>query len=299
MITKGLIIDEPWIGYILDGTKTWEMRSTGASHRGPFALIRKGSDTVVGTADLVGVGAPLSQDEMIATQERHRIPERMIRSGEVAKWCVPWHLSGVRSLHRPVPYRHPSGAVTWVTLGSDVGEAIARQLDERPANAAPLGDGTNDRPSAARSANATTPKRFRTDDPPPAATPKRFRLPDQTADEIASGSSDATLVAQVRLTGGNIRNHHFYLRGHLHRFPGDTIGGSNTARAALRTVLVDWGGPEPVETDLDSDKHFFRRRSWIRRFFERTGAAEGDSVLVEETGPYRYRVRLVKNGSTP
>ena len=33
-ITKGLIIADPWIGYILEGTKDWEMRSSGASHRG-------------------------------------------------------------------------------------------------------------------------------------------------------------------------------------------------------------------------------------------------------------------------
>jgi hypothetical protein len=41
-VTKGLIIADPWIGYVLEGSKTWEMRSSKTSVRGPFGLIRKG-----------------------------------------------------------------------------------------------------------------------------------------------------------------------------------------------------------------------------------------------------------------
>jgi hypothetical protein len=39
---KGLIIDEPWIGYIISGTKAWEMRSRNTAARGRIGLIRKG-----------------------------------------------------------------------------------------------------------------------------------------------------------------------------------------------------------------------------------------------------------------
>jgi hypothetical protein len=39
----GLVIDKPWIDLILDGKKTWEMRSTLTKKRGKIALIRKGS----------------------------------------------------------------------------------------------------------------------------------------------------------------------------------------------------------------------------------------------------------------
>jgi hypothetical protein len=48
---KGLIIDEPWIGYIISGTKTWEMRSRNTVRRGRIALIQKGSKMVIGVAD--------------------------------------------------------------------------------------------------------------------------------------------------------------------------------------------------------------------------------------------------------
>jgi hypothetical protein len=52
---KALIISEPWIDYILEGTKTWEMRSSGVSHRGWFGLIKKGTGAVHGVARLVDV----------------------------------------------------------------------------------------------------------------------------------------------------------------------------------------------------------------------------------------------------
>src|SRR4051812_33132729 len=115
-IGKGLIIADPWIGYLLNGTKNWEMRSTGASHRGWFALIRKGTGARYGVARLIEVGAPLSPAEVIATFEHHRIPDHMVRSGEVARWNTPWKLADVHRLIRPVPYQHKSGAVTWVDL---------------------------------------------------------------------------------------------------------------------------------------------------------------------------------------
>src|SRR4051794_6850990 len=109
-VQKGLVIREPWIDLILSGEKTWEMRSQRPAYRGWIGLIRKGSGCVSGVARLSDVGQQLSPDEMIATQGKHRIPHAMIRSGEVAKWNIPWKLTDVRVLRTPVPYRHPNGA---------------------------------------------------------------------------------------------------------------------------------------------------------------------------------------------
>ena len=50
---KGLIIREPWIGMILAGRKTWEMRSRQTPYRGRIGLIRKGTGMVVGIAEIV------------------------------------------------------------------------------------------------------------------------------------------------------------------------------------------------------------------------------------------------------
>lgn len=127
IVSKGLIVADPWIEFILDGLKTWEMRSTGASHRGWFGLIRKGSGTVCGVARLVESGPSLTQEEMVASFDRHRIPAQMILGGQVAKWRTPWKMADVRRLALPVPYVHRQGAVTWVKLDDAAAAAVAMQ----------------------------------------------------------------------------------------------------------------------------------------------------------------------------
>ena len=102
---KGLIIDEPWIGLIVSGEKTWEMRSRNIHLRGRIGLIRKGSKTVIGFADLVDCLPNLSSSELRANFDKHRVPESEI--GESFKWSTAWVLQRARSLQEPIPYRHP------------------------------------------------------------------------------------------------------------------------------------------------------------------------------------------------
>ena len=99
-------------------------------------------------------------------------------------------------------------------------------------------------------------------------------------------------VGETVITQGSIDNSHIYLRSLFGQFPADAVGGSNRSAAASREIAVDWGGASVVMTDLDGAKRFFRKRGWIRDFFERNGIQAGDTVCVEETGPYRYRVTL-------
>lgn len=283
-ITKGLIIDDPWIGYILDGSKTWEMRSTGASHRGWFALIKKGTRAVWGVARLVDSGSPLSPDEMIATFDKHRIPADMIRSGQVAKWNTPWKLADIRNLGSPVPYRHKSGAVTWVELDEQASMALARQLGSEPSGGK-LEPTLHAEPAPGilqRALNALKPK---------AAAPGVASV--QLANPTPTSAS-GRLIGEIQITQGNINNNHIYLRSIFDRIPADAKGGSNKASAARKEIIVDWGGPEPVRTDIDGDKKFFRARGWIGAFYKLNRAKAGDKVRIEETAPYRYRVSLVR-----
>jgi hypothetical protein len=190
-VAKGLIIADPWIGYILDGRKTWEMRSSETSVRGPFALIRKGTGAIWGIAALVDVGRALTPREMLASFDWHQIPADMIRSGQVAKWNTPWVFADIRSLATPVPYSHPSGAVTWVNLAEDVSRAIADQLGETP-KASPL---------------APQSKPF---SPNVESTSEREEMAE-------SDASAGRLISKSQLTEGNIKNNHFYLRGYIPR----------------------------------------------------------------------------------
>jgi hypothetical protein len=127
-IVQGLVIADPWIGYILDGSKTWEMRSGPTQVRGPFALIWEGTGAVSGVATLAGVGWALTPAELLETRHLHQIPAELIRSGKLTKLNIPWILTDVRRLPTPVRYNHPSGAVTWVDLTGDVSQEIAAQI---------------------------------------------------------------------------------------------------------------------------------------------------------------------------
>ncbi len=121
---KGLIIDTPHIDNILSGRKTWEMRSTATRQRGSVALIRKGSGLVVGVAELTDSKGPLNKVEMLANSSKHLIARERIENGEVSKWNHAWVMARARALARPIPYKHPSGAVIWVNLEDDVAKAV-------------------------------------------------------------------------------------------------------------------------------------------------------------------------------
>lgn len=125
---RALVIDEPWISAILKGHKTWEMRKRNCNIRGPIALVRKGSGHVVGVANLVDSRPALTTREAYAAAEdKHQIPPERQASAFRDGWVTPWVISGARALSRPVPYRHPSGAVIWVTLDPDVADAVKAQ----------------------------------------------------------------------------------------------------------------------------------------------------------------------------
>jgi hypothetical protein len=254
-ITKGLVIAPPWISLILNGQKDWEMRAKATEHRGWFALIWKGMGAVYGVARLVDVGLPLDIEQMTANFERHRIPNESILAGEVAAWNTPWMLDDVIRLPKPVPYKHPSGAVTWVRLEESVTQAIEDQL--------------------------------RLLSPPPP-------VPEITSVSTAPAYTSIRIIGETEVTQGNIDHNHFYLRSFIDRFPADLVGGSNKSQLARRVATVHWDGGEPVVTDIDGSKKFFRSRGWIASFFRMNGASPGDKVVIEEVAPYQYRVACKK-----
>jgi DNA polymerase III subunit epsilon len=106
---------------------------------------------------------------------------------------------------------------------------------------------------------------------------------------------DSRYIGTTQITQGNIDNNHIYLRSFFDKFPADAIGGSNRAAAAQLEIAVDWGGGAIVMTDLDGAKRFFRKRGWIREFFEQNSVRAGDVVVVEQTTLYSYRVSICKS----
>jgi hypothetical protein len=128
MTMKALIIDEPGISAILRGEKTWEMRKTGCKLRGPIALIRKGSGHVVGVAEVTDCRPPLGTREAYAASEPyHRVPPTRQELAFAEGWRTPWVLTNAQPLPRPVPYKHPSGAVIWVNLEPETAASVKAQ----------------------------------------------------------------------------------------------------------------------------------------------------------------------------
>jgi hypothetical protein len=159
--------------------------------------------------------------------------------------------------------------VTWVNLTEDVSRAIAAQLDGASGSTSPSS--------------------------PPAETIEVVDASDgRTVARISIAPGSGSLIVQTRLTEGNIRNSHFYLRGCVDRFPSELVGGSNKTERAVKQAVIDWGGPSHAVTDIDGDKQIFRERGWTKQFFEVNEAQAGNWVLIEEAGPYRYRVSLKK-----
>lgn len=114
---RALVIREPWVGLILAGEKTWELRSRSTNVRGVIGLIRKGSGTVVGVAELTDSLPPLEDAAAFARAEALHGVTRTMRAEVMRQgWITPWVLEGAKALRSPVRYVHPAGAVTWVKL---------------------------------------------------------------------------------------------------------------------------------------------------------------------------------------
>ena len=114
-IMRGLVIRSPWIEKILSGDKTWEIRGTRTNIRGPIGLIRKGSGYVEGFCELKDVLGPLTHKEMRNNFDKHCITDlKLVTYKKVYAWVI----SNAKPLKKPIPYKHPQGAVIWVKLSA-------------------------------------------------------------------------------------------------------------------------------------------------------------------------------------
>lgn len=121
MDLKGLIIRAPYIDWILDGRKTWELRGSATKVRGPVALIQGGTGKVVGTCEISGVVGPLAVNDLRANAKKlNAKPSDFSEPLHYGDKTHAWVLSNVKRLKKPVPYQHPSGAVIWVRLSDAV-----------------------------------------------------------------------------------------------------------------------------------------------------------------------------------
>jgi hypothetical protein len=114
---RGLMIRDPYASQILNGEKIWEIRGRPTQIRGPVVVVKSGTGRAFGTVNLVRVLGPLEREDLEVAAELPR-SER----DEVARLGLPYPktyayvFTNPQWFERPIPYRHASGAVTWVRL---------------------------------------------------------------------------------------------------------------------------------------------------------------------------------------
>ena len=109
---KGLIIKQPWIDYILNGEKTWEIRGSNTKTRDRIALIQSGSGFVVGCCKIVDC-IELSLQDLNNNFNKHKIKNV---NQLPYKRTFAWVITNVKRYKHPQKYKHPQGAIVWVNL---------------------------------------------------------------------------------------------------------------------------------------------------------------------------------------
>lgn len=109
---RALIVRKPWIDLILDGHKTWEMRSRPTNIRGRIGLIEQGSGLIVGEVDLVDSLQAVTTRQKHDEFERHLVADFDL----LKKWKYPWVIENAKRYSEPVAYQHKPGCVTWVKI---------------------------------------------------------------------------------------------------------------------------------------------------------------------------------------
>lgn len=110
----GLLVRTPYVDWIVDGLKTWEIRTKRTQKRGRIALIRAASGLVVGEAELVDVVGPLTYALLADNAKLMNVHRR--DAWEPDEPTFAWVLRGAKRYETPIPYKHRSGAVIWARL---------------------------------------------------------------------------------------------------------------------------------------------------------------------------------------
>jgi hypothetical protein len=111
---------------------------------------------------------------------------------------------------------------------------------------------------------------------------------------LRSAATDGTITQRgaavdqkliLKVTAGNLRQNHLYIRGHLDFFPPDAIGPARRNGNGHGGIDLYLDGlDQTIHTDIPRDaktgkpRHFFRDRQSIGRFYQHNQVTEGKSA---------------------
>jgi hypothetical protein len=122
---RALLVREPYLSLILMNKKRWELRGRSTNIRGRIALIRSGSGLVVGECEIVDCQGPIdfvtmTKTSNLSAEERRELIQNghapYLQKDGLSSKTYAWVVSNPILYTHAVPYRHPSGAVTFVDL---------------------------------------------------------------------------------------------------------------------------------------------------------------------------------------
>jgi hypothetical protein len=108
MITRALVVKEPWATLIVEGKKQVEYRSRYTRIRERIGIIQAGTKTILGEVNLVD--CQWASDPI----DPHYCEYR-------------WILMNPQKYIKPRPYKHPCGAQIWIRL--DTNQSLGSNSD--------------------------------------------------------------------------------------------------------------------------------------------------------------------------
>lgn len=109
---RALVIKQPWIDYILDGVKTWEIRGSNTNIRGKIELIQSGSGFVLGFCEIMD-----SIELTLDSYRQHKVFHKIDNVNVLPyKKTFAWVIKNAVRYETPRKYKHPKGAIIWVNL---------------------------------------------------------------------------------------------------------------------------------------------------------------------------------------
>lgn len=109
----------------------------------------------------------------------------------------------------------------------------------------------------------------------------------------------------LRVTAGNLRQSHIYVKGHMDFFPPGLVHASrkNGESGEAIEIILD-GLNETIRTDIGRDarnggpRGFLRGRGWVRRFYEHHRVEPGALLALRRISDYKYHLSVETPGGS-
>lgn len=120
-LDRALILMPEPLNWILDGKKTWDVRSQSTPVRGRIALLERGTRRIVGTCTLTDC-IPITLDEYVANHAKMNRTRAELESWRHKQPAMQyaWVLADVQRLPASIAFTSPKDQIVWATLPPEI-----------------------------------------------------------------------------------------------------------------------------------------------------------------------------------